>query len=169
MVSPVAALRSLAKHLHSGAPLPDADREFLAEGIGRFLTGEEELDCALGLKAEPGQRSARTRAAIAERDRLVAEAAVEFFPDQPPAAQARGLHQRWSRYAVSGWRRERALSAPPPMRRGKIEERLWQVMKVRDLVLTERSVRAILAASYPYSLPSPQDTLEENRTDEANG
>lgn len=147
MVSPVAALRSLAKHLHSGAPLPDADREFLAEGIGRFLTGDDDLDCALGLKTEPGQRSVRTRAAIAERDRLVAEAAAEFFSDEPPAAQARAIHERWTRYATSGWRRERALSTLPSIRHGKIEGRIWQIMKVRDFVLKERSIRGILDAS----------------------
>lgn len=160
-MSRLAPLRSLFDFVAAGVPLPDRDRLALAEGLGCFFAGEAELDEALGLRAEvPGGRTARTMAALDERDRLLREAARDFLPDLVEAHQARELHRRWTLYEASGWRRgERSLPTVPAHRVGTLEGRLWAVLRLRDNVLSERTIRRTLAMGRAYSLPPPSPTL----------
>lgn len=160
-MSRLAPLRSLADHLAAGAPLPDRDRRQIADALARFLAGEEpSLDEALGLKPQGGQRSAQTVAILAERDRLLREAAAEFFSGLLVTQQARELHRRWTRYEASGWRRERALDVVPSSRLGTLEGRLWAILRLRDFVPCERTIRGALATSSGYSLPAPSPTFD---------
>ena len=107
----------------------------------------EPIDRLLGLRAKPGQRSSHTQRILTERDRLVCEAAEEFWPLETRSEQARNLYQNWARYAASAWPRERALDRVPARRVGSVEARLWAIMRVKDHVISERSIRALLAAS----------------------
>lgn len=107
----------------------------------------EPIDKLLGLRTKPGQRSSQTQRILIERDRLVCEAAKEFWPDETNSEQARNLHQHWTRYAASAWPRERALERVPDRRAGSVEARLWAIMRVKDHVISERSIRALLAGS----------------------
>ena len=136
-------------------------------GRWRFFVEAMEavgLEEALGLATGPGQRKAATIASIASRDELLRAAAAEFFPDLRPAEQARDMHQHWRRYVAAGWPRERALEEPPERRRGTIEGALWRVMKTRDHLLAERSLRLILAVSSGYLLPPPPATFDDDET-----
>lgn len=158
-MSRLAPLRSLADHLAHGAPLPERHREAALEALACVLGGEASLDEAFGLKPGPGQRSAQTTAILAERDHHLRAAAAEFYPGLPPAHQARELHARWTHYRASGWHHERALDAAPLFRAGTLQARLWAVLRLRDFVPSERTLRAVLATSSGCSLPPPSPTL----------
>ena len=101
-------------------------------------------------------------------------------PNRPPRrsrAPARGrilrgvngavIYAQWHRYATTGWLRERTLPAPPAHRQRTVEARFWEVMHLRDHVLAERTIRALLAVSCPYSLPREEDKLDEAENHEA--
>lgn len=153
-MSRLAPLRSLAEHLEA-LPDRDPDLDLCLSGLARFLAGEAGLEEAMGLRTVAGQRSARTRATMDERDRMLREAAAEFFPGISFDAQADAIHTRWQRYAATGWLRERALDVVPPHRTGTLEERFWTILRARDHVIARRTIRLILAASSGYSLPAP--------------
>jgi hypothetical protein len=114
--------------------------------IDRILAGEQ-ADTAFGLKARPGQRTWRTCAALAERDLLFREAAARFLGGLSLAEQAQRLSVELSRYHATAWQRERASDLCPDRHRGTIRECLWRVLKAHDRVLSERSLRLLLAAS----------------------
>lgn len=161
-MSRLAPLRSLADYLATGAPVPEQDRGHLAEGLARFLAGEATiLEEALGIREAGSQgRTPQFMAALDERDRLLREAARDFLPDLLEAHQARELHRRWTLYEASGWRRgERSLPVAPAHGVGTLEGRLWAVLRLRDNVLGERTIRRTLAMGRAYSLPSPSPTL----------
>jgi len=135
----------------------------VADGLDRFFDGEADLEEAFGLKPGPGQRSARTAAILAERDRLLREAAAEFFPALSKAGQARELHARWTRYRSSGWKRgEDVLDVVPAWREGTLEAHFWALLRLSDFIPAERTLRDALAASSVYSLPPPSPILEED-------
>ena len=87
-------------------------REQLAESLERIAAGEDAAT-ALGVKRAPGQRKWQTCAALAERDRLLREAAERFLGGLSVAAQAECLHKALSRYCASAWQRERVCEQCP--------------------------------------------------------
>ena len=107
----------------------------------------ERLERAIGIIPAPGQRSAQTQAQIAQRDDLVREMAADHYPNLRSHPAACEMHKRWGRYASSSWPRERMQDDVPPHRIGKPEGKLWRIMKLEDRVLSESSIRKILAAS----------------------
>ena len=158
-------LLRLVAHLRDGTDLPADDRRHIALAVETWLTGNATtLDAAFHVQPQPGQRSLPTQFARQRRDDLIRQAAARFAQGDTPAAQARWLAERWRRYAGTAWSRERHLDAPPAHRAGTVEALFWQAMKVADVVLRERTVRQILAASTPYSLPSPGRIVETTDT-----
>ena len=88
---PHARLAAAAASLRNGTLGPQ-DRDLLATMIERIAAGEDAAT-ALGVKRAPGQRKWQTCAALAERDRLLREAAKRFLGGLSVAAQAERLHK----------------------------------------------------------------------------
>lgn len=107
----------------------------------------DRLDRAVGIIPSPGQRSQQTQVIIARRDDLVRKLASDHYGAMRSHPAAIAICKQWSRYAASAWPRERLRTEPPPHRIGTPEALFWQIMKLQDRVLSERSVRQILAAS----------------------
>ena len=99
-----------------------------------------------------GRRTEETLSRIAERDRLLRAAADRFYPGTSQREAARRLHQAISRYSCCAWQRERADLACPPRHAGKLTALLWQLLKVRDAIPSEPTVRRALG-----SIREPQD------------
>lgn len=139
----------LVKLALSGQRHPDPEVRVAAERLlSWWWSGAaERLDRVVGIAPAPGQRSAQTQAEIAQRDELVRKLAADYFPDLRSHPAAVALHRQWARYASSSWPRERMLDDVPPHRVGKPEGTFWQIMRLQDRVLSERSIRKILAAS----------------------
>ena len=114
--------------------------------LERIAAGEDAA-AALGVKRAPGQRTLQTYAALAERDRLLREAAERFLGGLSVAAQAECLHMQLSRYSASAWQRERVHEQCPDRHLGTMHECLWAALKLHDHVLSTRSIRLILATS----------------------
>ena len=90
-LQPHARLAAIAASLRIGALDPET-REQLAESLERIAAGEDAA-VVLGVKRSPGQRTLQTCAALAERDRLLREAAERFLGGLSVAAQADCLHK----------------------------------------------------------------------------
>ena len=144
-MNPHVRLSAIAADLRVGALDPET-REQLAESLERIAAGEDAAT-ALGVKRAPGQRTLQTCAALAERDRLLREAAKRFLGGLSVAAQADRLHKELSRYCASAWQRERVCEQCPDRHLGTLHECLWTVLKLHDRVLSARSLRLILATS----------------------
>ncbi len=143
--NPHARLVALAADLRAGT-LDAEDREQLAEVIVRVALGEDAT-AALGLKRRPGQRLWSTTEALAERDRLLREAVVKFFPGLSTSAQARELHAQMLRYHSSGWQYERSAAECPSRHTGRLCELLWLALRQVDRMLSERTLRSTLSGS----------------------
>ena len=142
---PHARLAAAAASLRDGTLGPQG-RDLLATMIERIAAGDDAAT-ALGVKRAPGQRKWQTCAALAERDRLLREAAKRSLGGLSVAAQADRLHKELSRYCASAWRRERVCEQCPDRHLGTIQECLWRVLRHHDRVLSARSLRLILATS----------------------
>ena len=133
----------------TGQKNPDPQiREVSETIIDWWLSGgEERLDRSVGTVPAPGQRSSQTQVQMTRRDELVRTLASEHFPELRSHPAAVAIRKQWSRYAASAWSRERLGDSVPKHRVGKPEAMFWQIMKIQDRVLSERSIRKILAAS----------------------
>lgn len=115
---------------------------------GRLYFGDDtSLDHVFGLRTNPGQRSIQTKAMVARRDELIRRLAADHFRGASCNATAAAIHKAWSRYASSAWPRERGSDAIPVARINRPEFAFWQIMKLQDVVLSQRTIRSILAAS----------------------
>jgi hypothetical protein len=93
-----------------------------------------------------GKRLADTMLALGERDRWLAEAASRFLPDQSSRSAARILRTRLLRYQQGAWRRERTAETVPPRRRDRLDGHFWMILRARDHVPSERTIRAAINA-----------------------
>ena len=126
----------------------DADCQAVADGLDAYLTGDvENLDVALALKPDPGQRRPTTRERLVERDALLVAAATRFWPSRNPSEQARELHRAMSRYEAAGWRREQHRATCPEMRAGTVEAVAFEYLAAGNGVISTRRIRSILATS----------------------
>lgn len=137
----VARLARLRAALVDDAPLNDDDRHLIAGGLGCYLTRRcASLDEALGVDSLPGQADARRMVALAERDEIVRQTLADF------GLTAVELAAAMARYAAAGWRHDRAMTECPPRHVGRVQERLWRILRLRDHPLSARQIRAIAAA-----------------------
>jgi hypothetical protein len=96
------------------------------------------------LPAGPGHRTPATLLAIDERNALLAEIARRFYPGLSHREIAHRLRSRLLIYRNGPWRRTcTELRSPHPPE--KIETLLWQLLRVRDAIPGERTMRAALA------------------------
>lgn len=138
--APLVMIQRLRAALADDVPLPDEDRQAICDGLDCYLTMRcESLDSALGVGRRQGERDARTRRDLAERDDQLIRAMAEFDLSSPQmAAEMR-------RYYARGWQRDRAAAECPPQHSGKLEAALWRILKLRAQPLGERFIRAIAA------------------------
>jgi hypothetical protein len=102
---PVARLRAIAGRLDD-----PGDRQFLLDLLN-------------------ARRGARCR--LADRDRLLAEAAERFFADLSCAGQARAVTLALTRYGASAWRNDRTRERCP-YQAGELRSLLWRAFQASD-------------------------------------
>ncbi len=146
-------LVELKNNLDENFPLTENQRHLLGEVLGRLIFGERNLLAVFGVKVSPGQRSAATRNAIDQRNRLICEVAAKFYPSLSFNEQSQRISEAWSRYTASAWHREKSCIECPSRHAGKIYGALWKIMKSPETshVLSAERLRKVLVASSPYS------------------
>jgi hypothetical protein len=117
-------------------------RKFVAEASeGRVEIAHQVRDAEFGGR---GRRTPATLLALDERDRCLIEAACHFpgFSDREIARRLRSLLLI---YRQGAWRRDRVDALCPPRHAGRLEAVLWMLLKVRDAIPSERTIRAVLS------------------------
>jgi hypothetical protein len=116
-----------------------------------------------GVVVGRGHRTVATLSLIAERDRLLVEAAAKFYSGLSGREAARHLRVALLRYREGAWRRTRAEAVCPARNLGRLEELLWRLLKVRDHVPSDRSVRTALARGEQASNGEPEGAFQSDR------
>jgi hypothetical protein len=93
-----------------------------------------------------GRRLPETLAALDERDKLLIEAAV-FFPGVSQREAARQLRIALLRYREGRFRRDRSEALCPSQHAGKLKAVLWAILRTRDHVPSESTIRRALSFS----------------------
>ncbi|WP_145831426.1 hypothetical protein [Bradyrhizobium huanghuaihaiense] len=103
IVTATSDLHRLAAALEAGAELTEADRIAAAEALRAVMPAKH-----------------------AERDALIQDCRRRYFADLADHAAAHEISRGLSRYAASGWRRDRAAVAPPG--KGTRTEMYWLIL-----------------------------------------
>ncbi|MGY3605138.1 MULTISPECIES: hypothetical protein [unclassified Bradyrhizobium] len=98
----------------------------------------------------PGRRLPETLAVLAERDRLLVEAATRHLAHLSNAAAAKHLHRALCRYREGAWQRDRVAIECPARHLGKFNAVLWAILKLRDHVPSERTIRRACGRSEKF-------------------
>jgi hypothetical protein len=98
------------------------------------------------LASGAGHRTPQTMLLLDERDRYLREAA-RFFPYPSDREVARQLRRALLTYRGGAWRREYSEALCPERHRGKLKQALWCLLKSRDAIPCDRSIRTALAQS----------------------
>jgi hypothetical protein len=95
----------------------------------------------------PGHRTRQTELRISERDKLI-RAAARFYPvDAYDREVARQLRVALLRYRNGRWQRDRIEATCPVQHRGKLMQVMWMILKTRDHVPSEMTIRRALGYS----------------------
>lgn len=100
----------------------------------------------------PGHRTPATMLLQDERDKLLVEAA-RFFPGMSSREVARRLRSALAIFRGGRWRRDASEATCPPQHRGKLVQVMWMILKSRDVLVSERTIRRALSPT-PNSWPS---------------
>ena len=92
-----------------------------------------------------GQRPPADVLARAIRDHLLRTAADRFCAAASQREAATMLRTKLIRYRERAWRRNRVEVQCPDRHRGTVTELLWTILKIRDAVPCDRTIRAALA------------------------
>ena len=109
-------------------------------------------NCSLLSPDNRGKRTPRTLLAIDERNALLREAARLHCAGMSDREAARYLRSRLLIYQQGAWRRDRSEALCPPRHAGKLTAMLWMVLKVRDHVPSEMTIRRALAIHDPQDV-----------------
>jgi hypothetical protein len=102
-------------------------------------------DAPMGLRTKRAGAAQRRAQATRERDAALRELAGRYYRGLRPSAQARTIRMLTIHYARMGWRRDRALTAPPPYYADAPHELLWRAFAAgAALPVSEPRLRAIL-------------------------
>jgi len=96
-----------------------------------------------------GQRSPRTVLMLTVRDYLLCEACRRHFPGLSQREAARLIRIALIRYRQGRFRRERTCDACPACHAGKLTGVLWLLLKIRDAIPSEMTVRRAIAFRDP--------------------
>jgi hypothetical protein len=83
------------------------------------------------------------------RDHLLRTAAERHLSGLSDRQAAEVLRAKLARYREGGWRRDRAELQCPDRLRGTINELFWQVLAIRDMDPSSRSIRRALGFTWP--------------------
>lgn len=92
----------------------------------------------------PGHRTPQTLLLLDERDKLLIEA-TQFYPGLSDRETARLLRAALVQYRNGRWRRDRAELTCPPQYRSKLASIFYLILRTRDLVPSEATIRATLS------------------------
>lgn len=93
----------------------------------------------------PGHRTPNTLLLLDERDRYLREAARLHCIGMSNHQASDFLSSRLARYRGSGWRRDASEATCPVRLKGRVEACCWLILKSRDAVPGDRTVRDVLA------------------------
>jgi hypothetical protein len=93
-----------------------------------------------------GKRTPQTMLLLDERDMYLVEAA-RFFPACSDREIARRLRIALQRYRDGRWQRDRADLTCPVQHSGKLTAVCWMLLRVRDHVPSEMTIRRALGYS----------------------
>jgi hypothetical protein len=96
-----------------------------------------------------GHRLPQTLLAISERDHLLRECADHYCAGMSDRAAAATLHTALTRYRDGRWRRDRSEATCPVQHQGKLTALLYALLRTRDHVLSEMTIRRALAFRDP--------------------
>lgn len=102
-----------------------------------------------------GRRPPADVLARAIRDHLLRTAADRFCAGMKHRRAAAMLRSKLIRYREGAWRRDGVEVQCPDRHRGTVTELLWTILKIRDAVPGDRTVRAALALD-PFSIAHDQ-------------
>jgi hypothetical protein len=105
-----------------------------------------ELTHAAPLDGRGHGRTPAVQLLIDERDNLI-RAAAKFYPGAGDREVARRLRAALSIYRNGRWRRDRAEATCPLQHKRKLLQVMWLILKTRDALVSDRTVRRALAAS----------------------
>jgi hypothetical protein len=94
--------------------------------------------------AGPGRRTPQTILILSERNQYL-RAAAKFFPGMSDYEKARQLHIALLRYSAGAWRRDRTETTCPARHRDRLSGVLWMILKTKDAIPGERTIRSALA------------------------
>ncbi|WP_036053937.1 hypothetical protein [Bradyrhizobium sp. URHD0069] len=92
-----------------------------------------------------GRRTPLTLLHLSVRDHFLRAAADIYCTGMSDRAAAAVLRTKLARYREGAWRREASEPSMPPRLAGRLDGLLWCVLKVRDRLVSERLIRAVLA------------------------
>jgi hypothetical protein len=92
-----------------------------------------------------GHRLPMTLLHLTVRDHFLRAAADIHCTGMSGRQAAATLHTRLSRYRSGAWRRDASEPLMPPRLVGRLDGLLWCVLKVRDRLVSERLIRAVLS------------------------
>jgi hypothetical protein len=102
-----------------------------------------------------GHRSPNTLLLLDERDRYLRTAA-RFYPGCSDREIARLLRAVLVTFRNGRWRRDRVETTCPLQHRGKLQQVLWLILKTRDAIPSERTIRRALSGAVSFHGP-PSD------------
>ncbi|MGR9311379.1 hypothetical protein ACU8MX_18355 [Rhizobium leguminosarum] len=132
--------------------------------VQRVIDGDEpSLDAALGLKPAAGERSWRTTAALEERNRLICETALTFFPGSSNRERAEAIAAGLERFrsGPDWWRYRARKTCPYPQ---GLKANFWLILKVLDQNLSADRVRKVLGCE--LGLFVTQKTADDSFNDQ---
>ena len=86
------------------------------------------------------------------RDYLLRLARDHYFAGVSDRQAAEMIRTKLMRYAAGAWRRDRFEDRCPDRHRGRIEATMWELLRVRDHVPSDKTIRNALA--HDFRLPT---------------
>lgn len=127
----------------------EADRAEIADRVRLYLQGAEygvSLDEAFALTCAPGQAPWWRSEALGRRDAAIRALARQFHPGRAVARQAADIHAALLIYKSGCWRFDRRNSEPPASYLGTPRAILFDILRLSEVILSERQLQRILSA-----------------------
>jgi hypothetical protein len=147
MLTPYDTLEVICRRCLAGEVLKPDEMSWLGQTLAAFISRRcRTMEEAMHLRVGRGGVSWRREHAIRRRDAALRELARRFHGQQCVSAQARTIRVLAVRYAATGWRRDRRLTAPPLHYSDAPYELLWRAFASgAPMPIGERRLRGILA------------------------